>query len=287
LTTLMSFFTLFGEQVIPLLVICFLYWCVDKRAAVFAALNLFMGLTINQALKAVFHVSRPWLLDSRVVPEESALNAATGYSFPSGHTANAISAYGAVALYYKKRPLTWLCAVVIALVAVSRLYLGVHTPQDVLGSLLIGGALLFASMRVLRWMDKGSFQERAVCVGGIAVAALLAVLTSGMSAHLTEGKSLLMDAYKASGGSVGFFTALYFERTRIRFQENAAPSRQLVKFFGGLFLVALLLAGAKYPLNALLGEAAGGFVRYMLVAFTAVAGWPFLFTRFLKEKRAA
>lgn len=85
---------------------------------------------------------RPWLLDPQFTIVESARGAATGYSFPSGHTQNAVGTYGGIARTSRRRAVRVACVAVILLVAFSRLYLGVHTPLDVGVSLALGAALV-------------------------------------------------------------------------------------------------------------------------------------------------
>ncbi|MBQ4452539.1 MAG: phosphatase PAP2 family protein, partial [Clostridia bacterium] len=144
LTKIMSVLTHAGSEIAAIAVICLVYWCMSRRTGTRMLLTMLSGLMLNQLLKILFVAHRPWVRSSDVKPVESALDDATGYSFPSGHTANAAAAYGGLAHGKKAKP--WLKALawaLVLLVGFSRMYLGVHTPQDVLVSLVLGIALIW------------------------------------------------------------------------------------------------------------------------------------------------
>ena len=123
--------TRLGEETVVLAVLLLLYWCLDKRAGLRVGLCYFAGGWMGQLLKLVFLVPRPFLLNEALTPHEAAVGSATGYSFPSGHTSGAVSMAMGLGLSYKKALLWVLMALYVALVGLSRLYLGVHTPLDV------------------------------------------------------------------------------------------------------------------------------------------------------------
>ena len=66
-------------------------------------LSVAAGGIINQLAKNIMCINRPWIKDSRVVPDPVALKGATGYSFPSGHSQTAMSVYGTIAAASKRR----------------------------------------------------------------------------------------------------------------------------------------------------------------------------------------
>jgi membrane-associated phospholipid phosphatase len=132
-----------------------LYRKAQRRWLVALALAVPAGLAINVLLKYVFRRARP-------VPDEPLMTLAT-YSFPSGHTAGTTLFYGVLAAYVVSQTrstpartaavLGWICAV--ALVAFSRVYLGVHYLTDVVAAAAwacawLGACLLVASRTLLR-----------------------------------------------------------------------------------------------------------------------------------------
>ncbi len=104
-----------------------------------AALTLSAGL--NVLLKLAYAVGRPGI-DPLVVE--------TGYGFPSGHAMNGLAFVGLTCFLYhrygvnarRKRGLLALGLAFVLMLGVSRVYLGVHSPSDVLGGFLAGGAVL-------------------------------------------------------------------------------------------------------------------------------------------------
>jgi undecaprenyl-diphosphatase len=91
-------------------------------------------MILNPLLKLAFAAPRPDLIGHLVV--------ATGDSFPSGHSAGSMTLYGAIALLFRARPIGWFCVVMIVATGLSRVWLGVHWPSDVVGGWIAGLAWL-------------------------------------------------------------------------------------------------------------------------------------------------
>ena len=91
LNFLMSLVTRLGEETIFIALAILVFWCFDKKHGYFLITIGFLGTVINQFLKVLFRIPRPWVKDPNFTIVESAREAATGYSFPSGHTQSATS----------------------------------------------------------------------------------------------------------------------------------------------------------------------------------------------------
>ena len=132
LDTVFQLITEIGDETVFLVVAILFFWCIDKREGYYILMTGLLGTLVNQFLKLICRVPRPWVRDPlfkhKVVP--SAFEGASGYSFPSGHTQNVTGTFGAIALFARKNWLRISCIVIIVLVAFSRMYLGVHTPLD-------------------------------------------------------------------------------------------------------------------------------------------------------------
>lgn len=126
-----SIITYLGGEIVFMAVAMILFWCVSKKEGYYILTVGFIGTIINQFLKITFRIARPWVLDPEFKPVESAIEEATGYSFPSGHTQNSVGTFGGIALAFKKRWVRITCIILAVLVPFSRMYLGVHTPLDV------------------------------------------------------------------------------------------------------------------------------------------------------------
>ena len=136
LDTLVSFLTMLGEQTVFILFITYLLWNSSKKRGFVIFSTLAFSLVTMGFLKAIVKAPRPFQVIESI--EGKRVQTATGYSFPSGHTTGAASFYSSVAATYKKRALSILCALLILLVGLSRMYLGVHWPLDVFGGLALG-----------------------------------------------------------------------------------------------------------------------------------------------------
>ena len=140
----MSAVTFLGDETVFLVIALAVLWCVDKKRGYYLLCVGFVGTVTAQCLKLLCRVPRPWILDSDFTIVESARAAASDYSFPSGHTINAVGTFGALSVTAKRRAvrLAWLVPAVA--VPFSRMYLGVHTPLDVSVGALISAVLLAA-----------------------------------------------------------------------------------------------------------------------------------------------
>ena len=126
---LWQFLTFFGEETFIVVVLCILFWCVNKTLSYKIGATFFLGGLLTQGLKITFQIPRPWVLDPNFKPVGSAIETATSFSFPSGHTASAGSLFFPMALSGRR---WWrLLALMPFVVGFSRMYLGVHTLLDV------------------------------------------------------------------------------------------------------------------------------------------------------------
>lgn len=276
---LFSAITVLGGEIIMIAIACITYWCISKRAGDRLLFTLFSGILLNQFLKLTFCVKRPWLRTDRYMPSESAVEAATGYSFPSGHTANAVAGYGGLAREKRLRVFSWALWALAALIGFSRLYLGVHTPQDVLVSFVIGAALVFAIGRATDYLYKNPKSDIYFALTGAAAALALTVYVlikpypDGANAEYTA------DALKLAGGALALFFGWLFERRKIGFQMPASFLKAALRAAGGLVLVLAVMKGLKAPLIAVMGVSFGAFARYALVGLAATVVWPYIYTK--------
>ena len=286
LDAVFSFFTHFGEETVFLLLAVTLFWCVSKREGYYLMAVGFFGTVVNQTLKLIFRIPRPWVLDPDFTIVESARAEATGYSFPSGHTQNAVGTYGAVSLSFRCR---WVRVVAISLAVIvpfSRLYLGVHTPLDVSVSVLVALVLVFGLYPLMhRKTHETLFTAVLFSVGILlTLGALLFSLLFRFPAdidpvNLASGRENLA---KLLGASVGLLIAYFVEKKYIRFETRGVWYLQIFKVAVGALLCLGLKAGLKSPLNALFGEIAGGGVRYFLLILAAALLWPLTFAPLIR-----
>ncbi|MCL2267404.1 MAG: phosphatase PAP2 family protein, partial [Treponema sp.] len=148
LDTVIGLVTRLGEETVAIAVLCAIFWCISKKTAYGISITyLLSGLTV-QGMKIIFRIDRPWIAHPELNPVHSALEHATGYSFPSGHTQSATSLLGSLGAAIKQVPLKIVFFFLVILVAFSRMYLGVHTLLDVTVSLLITSLIIFFTIKL-------------------------------------------------------------------------------------------------------------------------------------------
>lgn len=286
--------TYLGDETFFMLVGLALVWCFDKRwgfRLLFAGLA---GTTLNQLLKAVFLIPRPWVIDPGFTIVESARAGATGYSFPSGHTQSAAAVMGMLAVRLKKRLFTAFCVLVVLAVAFSRMYLGVHTPLDV-GVSLVTGALTVAAMTALFDRMEGTPRGRrrlgAAMLGFTVLLLLFVLLWPAREGNVAEFDAHSVEsAWTLFGTMGGLLVAWWADRRFLNFDTRAVWWAQLAKLAVGLALVMGVRVGLKAALAALFGPAPfTDGVRYFLIAITGGVLWPatFRFWGRLGRRRAA
>lgn len=165
LTGIMKFFTFIGAGfpvvIIILMVLFFLYKVLHHRRELILLLWVVIGSALlNEALKLIFHRARPTL--HRIVN-------ANGFSFPSGHSMAAFSLYGVLAFLLWRHistsagrvGLIVFSSVMILMIGISRIYLGVHYPSDVLGGFLASGCWLGASIWFYQRYHEKRFEAKS------------------------------------------------------------------------------------------------------------------------------
>ena len=151
----------------PFLIIAIaVFWCIDKRKGYYLMTVGFFGMILNQFLKILCCVPRPWVKDPDFTIVEPARAGATGYSFPSGHTQNAVALYGGIARCTGSGVLRVVCIVLAVLIAFSRMYLGVHTPLDVGVSFVIATVLVLALYPLMEEVKRRGVVGAAHQAGG-------------------------------------------------------------------------------------------------------------------------
>ena len=170
LDAVMQAFTCFGEELAFLLLALTIFWCVSKEEGYYLLFVGFFGTALNQFLKLLCRIPRPWVRDPSFTIVESARSGAGGYSFPSGHTQNAVGTLGGIARWHKNRALRIVCIVLAALTAFSRMYLGVHTPLDVSVAAVTAVVLIFVIYPIVRSAAEDP-KKMAVLLGVMTVVA--------------------------------------------------------------------------------------------------------------------
>ena len=282
LDTIFSLITLLGEETVAIVLLCLIYWCINKRTAyVIGVAYFFAGLAV-QGMKICFQIDRPWIIDPTLKPVESAIPAATGYSFPSGHTQSATALFGTLALKMKQVPVKVVCVLVVLLVAFSRMYLGVHTLLDVGVSLIVTTLIVLVVAKMLS--DDGANKKRELVLTLVLVVCAIAVIVIAavMFSRGVIEQSYLTDCLKAAGAGIGFAVGMCIERSYINFSVRTKNILwQIIKFVIGIAGVLVIKEGLKLALGA-------GFVvdtaRYFLICTWVTVFFPLIIKRFFAKE---
>ena len=278
LSALTYFGGVYGFMVLSIII----FWCIDKRCGYFMLSLGFLGTVINQFLKIIFRIPRPWVLDPSFEPVESAVADAGGFSFPSGHTQNVFATFGGVFAWTKKTWLKILCAVMIVLVAFSRMYLGVHTPLDVGVSVVIGIVLLLVLYPVFRDIDRhpnrfyGFLAVLAVLLAAFLLYSYLWPFPDWMYAeeHVVNLIEARHNASILTGALAALTIAYTLDLRRTRFDTKAVWWAQILKVVIGLVVTLALIEGTKAVLGR--SDIVTG-LRYFLGVLFAAGVWPMTF----------
>lgn len=279
--------TALGEEIAFLAISVIIFWCVSKTEGYYILSVGFIGTTVNQVLKLIFRIPRPWVLDSAFTPVEGSIEEAIGYSFPSGHTQSSVGTFGGIAVFAKKNWLRIVCIVICVLVPFSRMYLGVHTPLDVGVSVLIALFLIFAVRPIFKLGEKKGF-VMYIFLGFMALVSLgyllfveLYSFPADIDAHNYE--SGLRNAYTLFGALIGMLISYPIEKRFVRFEVTGKWYTQILKCVIGLVLVVGLKELLKLPLEAFLpANTVARAIRYALIVVFAVVVYPLSFKLFKK-----
>lgn len=272
-----------GSETLFIAIAITMFWCVNKRTGYYLLTVGFFGTLINQFLKLVCRVPRPWVRDPEFTIVEAARADATGYSFPSGHTQSITGSMGCLARASKRTAVRAVSVLLIALTAFSRMYLGVHTPADV-GTSLVIGTLLVVGLYPLFEKSKEDPRLLYRIVGVLTACSLVYLLfvelypwPADMDAeNLASG---IKNGYTLFGCGCGMLIGCHVEETYIRFEEKATWQGQVLKLVLGFAIVLGIKAGLKPVLEMLLPAMPARAVRYFVIVVFASCVWPMTFRR--------
>lgn len=261
-------FTTLGEEIFFLLLLPLIYWCFDPRLGVRVGIFFLISNYFNTGLKDLFRQPRPFDLvpSLRLAPAE-------GYGLPSGHAQTAVIVWGSIAASLRKT-WAWVGAVALmALIGLSRIFLGVHFPTDVLAGWAIGGLLLgvFLSVQARAGERLAGLRAGPLIVLALAASGLMLLV------HATN------DTVTVSGTLGGFGTGLALASANgyLAFDAGDKWGQRLLRFLVGTVFLFLIHFGLKilFPDEAARYYQVFRYVRYALVGVWVSYGAPWLFRR--------
>ncbi len=303
--TMFQFFTMFGEELVIIAALGFLYWCHDKKVGEYVGVTVFVSLFLNSAIKTIVQRARPYVQDPYVEATGAGVrnirpDTAGGYSFPSGHTQGAATVFSSLSFWLRKRWLTIATAVIIFVVALSRMYLGAHYLTDVLVGAGLGILLAYVFHR---FFTKHADQARKLYVYIAAIGAIVAstvlvyhVLTIEATALLTNAENLydkMKDSFTMVGAMIGFVFGIRFEAKKVQFTNHHVLWKNAIRFLGGVAVVMGIRLGLKAIFGLIVdgeelaeGEIALAILavlfdglRYFVMVFIGIGAYPYVFRK--------
>lgn len=286
LDAIMLFITSFGEEMLFMLIAMFVLWCVDKYEGYYILFVGFIGTQLNQLLKVLFRIPRPWVKDPKFTVVEGAVEEATGYSFPSGHTQSSVGTFGSLARFNKNKLLRIICICLCVLVPFSRMYLGVHTPADVLVSVVIALTLVFVLYPLIRNFSNSPKNMRililVLALWSIAQVLFMEFYNFPKSADAEQLFSGLKNAYKMLGAVLGVSVVFELDIRYINFKTKAVWWAQIIKLIGGIALTLGVKELCYFLFGFIPHEAASRAFSYFFMVLFAGSVWPLTFKYFGK-----
>jgi len=302
LTLLMRCFSFFGEEEFYLLIMPALLWCVDARLGLRVGLLFLLSASLNHSLKLAFHAPRPFWLDPHVMPLTHGVE--TSFGIPSGHAQNAAAVWGLIAAATRRRR-AWGAAIALTFViGLSRIYLGVHFPTDVLGGWLCGALLLWAFKHceapMFRWLQRHGAGQQIVMAFLFSLAlvllsvALLLLLrgwqvprewvanaVAATRASDAIAPFSLDSVLKTAGALFGLAGGAAWLSTYGGFDAAGPSWKKLVRYVLGLVGVLVIWRGlgALFPRGDIPLAYAARYLLYALLGAWIAAGAPALFIR--------
>ncbi len=257
--------TFMGEEEFFLLLLPFIYWCLDRRSGARLTVLFLFSAYLNAAAKGLAGQPRPFAYDVRV----QQLAEAVGGGLPSGHTQGAVVVWGYLAATFQRTWLWVVAGLLMVLIPLSRIYLGVHFPTDLLGGYLIGAALLLLYLwlepATEAWFRKKSLAWRL----GVALAMPLLL----MLLHLT--KDSITTGAVLMGMGVGFVLELRW----VGFESGGVWWKQVLRLLLGVAVLFGLWMGLRIAFASAEPALLFRFVRYGLVGLWSGLGAPWVFVR--------
>ncbi len=240
LTNFIIYFTDSFGLLIYIFLLPVLYWVYNEKTGIKLFLAVFLTVAVNTGLKMLLAVPRPYQVDQTVY-----IIAELGYSTPSGHSQITATFWVLFALLLpangtKRRGVLRICTATIIpfLVGLSRIYLGVHYPTDVVFGWILGGVLAFILYNLFSILNRFFSSQRkqiktlAFAIVAASFIATIGAFQTGLIFGFGMGYILILEkgGYNAQLGSIN----QKLVRLVIGFTAIAVVS------FGVIFIVSAL-----------------------------------------------
>lgn len=268
--------TMFGESFVVILILLYIYWCVNKNRGFALFITLLSSLTLVNIIKPIFSVERPFVKYPDITGQR--IHTATGFSFPSGHTTTAATFYPSLAVSAKHKKRSLLAAMLLAiLIGFTRLYLGVHYPTDVLTGLVLGLLCTFFLYPIFyRSYESKRLTRISIILSVISLVISLILCT--LILINGELEIYFMDLMKMLSLSFGSLLGFYLDKKHLNFSTSGSLGKKISRYFLGILGLGLIyLTKLIFPQSL---YAISSFFRYSLIGYWATFMFPYLAIKF-------
>lgn len=274
-----------GGGTLTVVLLLVIYWSINKKLGTRIMISFVLGGLINQTLKNALCINRPWIRNSLIEPTKKALIGATGYSFPSGHSQTGVDVYGNIAYFAgkKHKVICYVSLALVFLVPVSRLILGVHTPQDVLVGMFTGFLGFICWIKLEGWIEAKDGRDVKACLAG-AVLILIHLLFVSLKGYelvtdvdgtlIVDPDIMIVDCYAIAGVAVAAMLGYLFERRFVKFEVDGTALFRIIRSVLGI-TVFLVLYKAVGKMN-FLNQWVLAFVKMLIPCFISIGIWPWI-----------
>jgi membrane-associated phospholipid phosphatase len=294
----MRFFSFLGSEQFFMFVLPVIYWCLDAGLGMRVGFILLFSDAFNGLLKLALHSPRPYWVDAKI----RALASETSFGAPSGHAQNAAAIWGMIGARSRSNAIWWLSGTLIFLIGLSRMYLAVHFPTDVILGWLFGALILSVFLAlwdpIVAWLKQRTLVQQLLLSLVLPAAALLFtgaaelalrgfVLPAEWSVNAARaGEQLpapisMAGAVTDAGTLFGLALGLVWVQRMGGFQPSGPLWKRLGCLAVGVIGVGVLYLGLKliFPAGETLVAAVFRFVRYALIGLWVSGGAPWAFAR--------
>lgn len=287
--------TWFGALEFYLVLLPFIYWTLSPALAARTFAVVLLGDALNNIFKVGWHQPRPYWVGGGVI----GMATEASYGAPSGHASGSLVTWGYLAAQLRSRPFTSVAVVLVLLIGLSRIYLGVHFPHDVVFGWTLGAVVLLFAVtlqdRVAAWLnglDMPRYLLTAAALAALLMAIglllpwLLAATPDAPSwAHYAADARSPAHFFAVSGALFGLMLGYRRQAQTLGYRPSADWNRRIACFAFGMAGLLLLYVGLGllFRLLAEAGSLTAFFLRF--ARFVVVAWWisewaPRLFVRF-------
>lgn len=255
---LFQLITIIGEKNVITILFILIYWTIDKKMGEYLGFSLFTSLLFNNSLKDIVRAERP-IGENGI--RSLRVETATGDSFPSGHTQSSANFYGSFAIYNGGKHLIIISFVLSSLIGISRLYLGVHYPKDVLFGLIFGFLIAVVCFKLFH-----KVRNRNKLYLSILILFLFNLLINDST-----------DFLKSIGGYIGFVVGIYLEKKYVNFSLDISFRKKIKRVIIGGLIVGVIYLGLGF---ISIESSYFYVVKYGIVTFLGIFLCPYLFKKF-------